>query len=220
MIREYKPEEQGLKILVYGRSGTGKTYSLSTIPDTYRPVVIANIDNKLVAIPQSKTKGIMVSEHIKSAGEYLEFLKYLVEKNIDFKTLVVDSLSLLQQRYGASMASMLEDVQKRLQYYDKLYRGTIELVDRTIANFPNKTIIFTMLEDVDGLTGRYSGEIMLTGKSKVVVPSRFDVIMYSIKTKEGYRWVINSEEYLTKIIPSMSDLPDIIPQDYSLILKN
>ncbi|MCS6955891.1 MAG: ATP-binding protein [Candidatus Calescibacterium sp.] len=217
MIKPFQPEKQSLKILVYGRSGTGKTYSLSTIPDAYRPVIIANVDNKLVSLPSDKTKDFYVSEHIKSVQEYGEFLKSASE--MEFKTLIIDSLSLLQQRHGQSMSSLVEDPQKRLIYYDRLYRHTIQLIDKTIETFPDKTIICTLLEDIDGLTGRYSGELMLTGKSKSVLPSRFDIIMYAKKQKGKYMWVINSDENLTKIVPSMSDLPNEIEQDYSLVLR-
>lgn len=218
MITQFKPEQQSLKILVYGRSGTGKTYSLSTIPDKYRPVIVANVDNKLVSLPPDKTSNFYVSEHIKNLQEYGEFLKEA--QKIEFQTLVIDSLSLLQQRHGQSMSSLVEDPQKRLTYYDRLFRHTIQIVDKTIETFPDKTIIATLLEDIDGLTGKYSGELMLTGKAKSVLPSRFDVIMYAVKSKNRkYEWIINSDEFLTKIVPSMSDLEDKIPQDYSLILK-
>lgn len=216
MIKPYKSEEHKLKILLYGRSGTGKTYSLHTIPEKYKPVLVANVDNKLVSLPD--TKDFYVSEPIKNLQEFGAFLKESAE--FQFETLVVDSFSLLQQRHGQSMTSLLEDPNKRLVYYDKLFRHTIQIIDKIVETFPNKTIIVTLLEDVDGLTGKYSGEIMLTGKAKTVLPSRFDVIMYSVKRKGNkYSWIINSDEFLTKIVPSLAELEDEIPQDYSLILK-
>lgn len=217
MITKLNIEQQPLKILIYGRSGVGKTYSLHTIPSNYRPVLIANVDNKLVSLPNQNLEDFYVSQHIKSLQDYGEFLKEA--QKIEFKTLVIDSMSLLQQRHGQSMSALVEDAQKRLVYYDRLFRHTIQTIDKTIETFPDKTLIVTALEDIDGLTGKYSGELMFTGKAKSVIPSRFDVIMYARKVKNNYQWVINSDENLTKIIPHMQNLDDVIPQDFSLILK-
>jgi Cdc6-like AAA superfamily ATPase len=211
-------ERLSLKICVYGKSGTGKTYSCSTIPEKYS-VVFVNVDNKLASLPEEfrKRSNVFMTEPITTPNEYSAAIREIA--NHKFDVVVIDSFTFVQQRIAEALSSAYEDPQKRLQYYDKLMRQTINALDFTINKLKDKTVIFTLLEDVDGLTGKYNGEIMLTGKAKTLLPSRFDVIMYSFVEKRNYKWRIRSEENLCKIVPHMWHLDDEIPQDYGLIIN-
>jgi hypothetical protein len=217
MIKKPEETQVGLRIAVYGKSGTGKTYSLSTIPDKFSVLVI-NVDNRLFPLIQKirGKKNFYITEQIKDLQDFANVVND-AKNQYQFDIIVIDSFSLLQQKIGAEMASLLDDPAKRLVFYDKLYRKTLHYVDRISEVFSEKILIFTFLEDVDGLTGKFSGEIMLTGKSKPIIPSRFDLILYSCKEKNQYKWVINGE-YMTKGLPGLEDV-DEMPQDYAKLFE-
>ncbi len=220
MIRSIESEKMPIKILVYGKSGTGKTYSLSTLPPSYRPAIVFNIENKLA--PIAGQPGIYTTDLITDASSLKaavqELRDYEEQNKVHFPTVVIDSFTLLQLRLAEAYESLRSNERNRMAYYEKVLQVTMRCVDYLLLEFRDRLVIFTALEDVEGLSGEYSGQISLLGKARALVASRFDTVIYSFIEKGGYYWRLRSDTQPLKTHSPIEE--EVIPQDYALLLKS
>lgn len=214
-MRKFARESIVPSILVYGRSGTGKTYSLATIPDKYLPAYIINVENKLASLYPDEDQ-FYVSEPIVNMDSFKAALRELEVNRDSIKTIIVDSLTYLQNMYALSISSLKDNDRTKFKYFDMVGDFVNKVLDK-IFSFTDKVKIFTCLEDVEGLTNKYSGMIMLQGKSKITVISRFDCVLYSFVDNGRYLW--RTKPYGDIVCKThLVDIDEIIPQDYSLVL--
>lgn len=214
-MRKFARESIVPSILVYGRSGTGKTYSLATIPDKYLPAYIINVENKLASLYPKDENHFYVSEPIVNMDSFKAALREL-EANRDVKTIILDSLTYLQNMYALSISSLKDNDRTKFKYFDMVGDFVNKVLDK-IFSFTDKVKIFTCLEDVEGLTNKYNGMIMLQGKSKITVISRFDCVLYSFVDNGRYLW--RTKPYGDIVCKThLVNIDEIIPQDYSLVL--
>jgi hypothetical protein len=216
-MKKFTRESIVPSILVYGRSGTGKTYSLATIPDKYLPAYIINVENKLASLyPPKDEDYFYVSEPIVNMDSFKAALRELEANRDNVKTIIVDSLTYLQNMYALSISSLKDNDRTKFKYFDMVGDFVNKVLDK-IFSFTDKVKIFTCLEDVEGLTNKYSGMIMLQGKSKITVISRFDSVLYSFVDNGRYLW--RTKPYGDIVCKThLVNIDEIIPQDYSLIL--
>lgn len=215
-MKKFARESITPSILVYGRSGTGKTYSLATIPDRYLPAYIINVENKLASLYPKDENHFYVSEPIVNMDSFKAALRELEANRDNVKTIIVDSLTYLQSMYALSISSLKDNDRTKFKYFDMVGDFVNKVLDK-IFSFTDKVKIFTCLEDVEGLTNKYSGMIMLQGKSKITVISRFDSVLYSFVDNGRYLWRTKPyEDIVCKT--HLVNIDEIIPQDYSLVL--
>lgn len=215
MFRKLETEIYNPKILVYGKSGTGKTTSIETIPNEFFPVLIINIENKIGVI-NSGGRDFIVTPHIKTIDDFERVLSYAEKAKDKFKTVVIDSFTFLQNLYIKSVSHLDTEKDKRM-FYSKIFSYTDGVIDRICKIFSDKVVIITALEDIEGLTNVYNGNPMLVGKSKITIISRFDIVLYSFTSKGEYKWLTHDTD--TKIAKSIRGLDGIIAQDYSILLS-
>lgn len=93
-----------LAVLAYGRSGTGKTTFASTFP---KPMLVLDVREKGTD-SISNVKGVKVGE-IREWSQFEEVYWWLEKGDHDFKTIVIDQLSTLQE---LAMAQAMKDNDK------------------------------------------------------------------------------------------------------------
>lgn len=209
-IHEMKKENKK-KIFIYGKSGSGKTSSLHTLPKEAQPVLIFDVENKLESLLNVVDKDFQAEVFRGSSSELLELLN-----KEQFNTLVIDSFTFLQRRIENKFSNLKNNERTRMQYYDAILDNTIKIVETILSRDMN--IIATCLEEVEGLTGNYSGLPMLTGKIKSLITSFFDYVLYSTVIDKQYVWICNNTDRYPCKVP-YRNFPSIIEQDYTKIWR-
>jgi len=177
-----KPKDlisKNLKILIYGASGTGKTYLAGSVEKG----IVLDLEKGSASV---KNKNIDVVP-IDSAVEFKQVLDEI--KNTDYESVVIDSLT----RYGEMLFVALtqiyterKDSMALWQDFDKYSRQRIE----DILSI-NKNIIVTCLEEQVNDGGILIKHPMYkASKFKFMLPSYFDLVGRLIKDDDGKRQLV------------------------------
>jgi len=198
--------QEKLKIFIYGDSGTGKTYSISTFP---APVYVFDFDRGI------QTLAGLVGEDFeydtyhdpdpRSPRAYLNFRSKVasLRKNCPYETVVLDSVTALGEKaitnYVRSSSGHLDtpmELQDHLKVSDKLGQAFDELlgIPATVVVISHPKII--QVEE----TGELKFLVMQTGnKLPQRVPLYFDEVYRSDKItdrqtrEESYVWQTRSD---------------------------
>ena len=193
-----------LKVLIYGESGTGKTYSISTFPD---PVYIFDFDRgieTLSGITPGEFEYDTYAEGSIQGQPFVQFRKKVAElrKKCPYKTVVLDSVTTLGEKavtsFVRSASGHMEtplELQDHLKISDKLSQALDELlgIQANIVVISHPKVIIT--EE----TGEIKYLVMQTGnKLPQRVPLIFDEI-YKAERKDSaqgepkYTWQTKSD---------------------------
>ncbi len=170
----------GIKAVLYGFAGVGKTVACSTAP---RPIIIS-AESGLLSLADVDMPYIEVKT-VKDIGQAYEFLK----KNGDYNTICLDSISEITE---VVIAEFLKDPEVRdgRQAYAKLAEAMMPMI-RKFRDLIGKNVVFTSKAKrfEDELTGRVVVEPMLPGR---VVPANLpymvDELLYLDVDRRGERF--------------------------------
>jgi hypothetical protein len=173
-----------LKVLTYGKSGTGKTFSLDTLP---KPTFIYSFD------PGGLTS-LRDCQDIEyyEPKDFKDFEKHL-EKEIklsDYQSLAIDSLTTLAeivmcycQNISGKSISKIVKIPTQNDWMTQM--ALVSQVLDHIFNMPLHTVV-TAHEELlkDELSGRIMGVPLITGKLKFKIPLYFSEV-YHARTKKA-----------------------------------
>lgn len=163
-----KRDVHWVKMLVYGRSGIGKTFMCGmTAPN---PIIIS-AEKGLLSLADVDVPTIEV-ESVQDIKDSLAFVK---KNSDDYETVCVDSMSEIAEKLLIEYKKGTKDVR---QAYGKMADDMATIV-RLFRDLPNKHVIFTAKEkkEVDEGTGKVSYVAMIPGKSFAInAPYFFDLV--------------------------------------------
>ena len=183
-----------LNLLVYGRSGVGKTFLCGTAQDHPKtsPVLLLDVEGGTTTLHRRSDIDVI---RVKSTNDIVDNYNILRTQNDGYyKTVVIDSLSELQD------VDMSEIMRKRDREADIAEirewgqnRNHIRKIIRAFRDLEVNTIVTALLDvDKDSQTGAVTYQPALPGKLQVEIPGFLDIVGYYYATvdEEGIKRTI------------------------------
>lgn len=237
LLKERPAQTEHIRFLVYGQSGSGKTYSLRTAKkplfvDSFDPggsVVLSDLIAKGLAVVRSEfeqedPKHPSAFEAWDKAFDELEKAKVMDK----FGTYVLDSATTWGQaclNYVMKKAGRAGGTPQQNDWYPQMV--LMEAGIRRIFALPCD-VIFICHDDVqkDEIIGKLTRAPMLTGKSKTRIPLLFSEIYYSDskRSSKGTEWVWqlqrdNTNQAKSRLCGLAGKALDFVPQNYGALMK-
>lgn len=191
------------RTLLYGEAVSGKTYSLRTIPEKYRPILVIDIDEKSESlygqegITLARVDRYEENERTKKVSPvmYLQAKKILQDAELlsQHKTIVIDSMTLLyaaimeRVRSNNSREEMDATTQPDFGVALNLTLNLTYLLMET-----RKNLVLICHEDKTALTtGVSKGTPALTGQLGILIPRYYGDIIHAVSRNgaKGPEWV-------------------------------
>lgn len=198
---------KGLKVLVYGASGVGKTSLIKTLPD---PIIISSEDG-LLSLADEDIPAI----EIHNEADFRNALKYCRSKDFDYQTVCLDSLTDIAEVILSEHKSLSKDGRQA-------YGMTNDTVFQFIRDFKklNCHVYFTAqqeiveINNVDMTRPNMPGKTLTSG-----LPYFFDEVFWMSSNRKGERTLL-TEQTATKIAKDRSGkLAKEIPADIGLVIS-
>ena len=160
-------QDNGIKCLLHGFSGSGKTYSISTIPGK---VIVLSAEAGLLSLQDFDNLDVIEISSIQELRESYEFLK----NNNDYDTIVLDSLTEIAQQVLAHELSNNKDGRKA---YGEMNEIIIKLV-KAFRDIPKKNVILICQQArIQDSEGRMLYTASMPGKTlSPALPFLFDLV--------------------------------------------
>ncbi len=146
-------EDHGVKCVVYGGAGVGKTRLCATAP---KPIIIS-AESGLLSLKDVDCDYIEISK-LKDLDEAYNYLK----KSDDYETICVDSLSEICE---VVLAELIPGHKDKRQAYGEMAEAIMPMLKR-FRDIPNKNVIFTskLINVEDEESGKVTQELFIPGK--------------------------------------------------------
>lgn len=190
-IKTFKPTDHKIKAVVYGASGSGKTFFAATAP---KPIFAA-AEAGLLSTTSSK-KPVKFVE-IKSVPDLKDLLRYLQSEDHGFETVVIDSISEINE----IIKEGIEKKKGRMQIQDwgdlaRIIKGIL----RGFRDLPMHTIFIAqeLVEKDDQKIQKITP--MLNGKAATEIAYFMDIVGYTLIDEQGEHQILTlpNSKYLTK----------------------
>jgi len=224
----------GLKVLVLGGYGVGKSYFAKTFPE---PIFLLDFDGGAIGYSGTKT---YVPDYFTSRPQPSQLFA-LVERDLDqliseshpegqFKTVVLDSLTTLS-KFAMDLALQKRPVSPDSPPVWNIHYPMVKVfLDRILDKLRQFKGIVVAIGHVEYQKDDVTGEILalpaLTGKLQGYIPAVFDEVYFAdiTQSKDGPQYVIHlspkgfkrARSRLRSVFP---EIPETIPNDFGEIQK-
>jgi phage nucleotide-binding protein len=175
--------QERLKILIFGKSGAGKTTLAGTIEE---PTLIISAESGLLSLADKECDVIELNTddegkllpREKRIDRLMDIYKFLNNSENKYKWIFIDSLTEIGQNLIEKLNVKYPTPDKKLMMWGE-YSQEIRGIIKAFRDLPNYNVVFTCLavEDRDE-NGRLEIGVDLAGKISQQVPQYFDEVLY------------------------------------------
>lgn len=190
-IKQFAPTSHKIKALIYGAAGSGKTVFGGTAKDA----IFASAEGGLLSIADKAPNYV----NIKSLGDLKEFYAYMATKPHNFKTVIIDSITEINEIIKADIERKTGR-NMQLQDWGVLAKEIAKIL-RMFRDLPLNVIFISQEVKEDAAEGEL-GKILpsLNGKAATNIAYFMDIVGYIFVDKNGDRKIItgSNQRLLTK----------------------
>lgn len=193
-------EGHGIKAILYGASGAGKTSQVKTLVQSgFKPIIISaesgllslhGTDVDLIDISRNdKDEVIEPSKRFERLGEAY---KFLAEGKHNYDTIILDSLTEINQCLMDYLRVKYPDSKDTL----KMYGDNAVMMSKVIKGFRDLkyNVVLIALDSIEkDETGKRFITVDLIGKVAANVPPLFDEVLYLFIDEEGGRKILTTK---------------------------
>lgn len=210
--------DHGIKVLVYGRSGAGKTRLMTTLP--IAEVFVISAEAGLLSVRQWNIKGAKV----KTVDDLSELYEWFLHNPIarQFKTIYIDSLTEIGEVILNNAKALAKDPR---QAYGELIEK-VTMVIKLFRDLPGYNVVMTAKQEShkDEVTQMTSyGPTMPGNKMGQALPYLFDEVLRLgvAKTTEGkeYRFLQCAPDLQYEAKDRSGALDSLEPPDLGLLFS-
>jgi len=211
-------EITGLNILLYGDSGTGKTWFCGTAP---KPIVL-DFDGGIITL-RDKDIPYVPREEMSTWKKAMKVIDEAMEAK-EFETIVIDSFTVLSMLCMEFILKQNGVDTPRLSDYGQQIRLLQGLIDTLTSGYPEKNLIVVChAEPVQDEFGRIDIRPLVVGKFSSRISLFFDEVYYSTVVKKGMgskakeEFILKTKKGSNFVAKSRLNLPPELPNDWSAI---
>lgn len=213
-IKEFSPTSHKIKAVIYGASGAGKTYFAATAP---APIFASAEAGLLSTVSHKKKIDPVKYVEVKKVEDLRELLSYLQKGEHKFKTVVIDSISEINEiiKEGIERKRGSAMIQKDWGDLFKVIKGIL----RGFRDL-DMHVIFIAQEKAEKDEQKTEKVVpMLNGKAAIEIAYFMDIVAYCYVDKMGENKITAqpSEKLLTKC--RGIELPADAPDDFEEWIK-
>lgn len=189
-IKKFKPQSHKVKAVIYGASGVGKTTFASTAP---KPI-FASAENGLLSIADKWVDFV----EINTLKDLIDLSVYLRDKKHDYETLVIDSISEINDIIKADIEKQTKRAMQ-LQDWGTLARK-IRNILRDFRDLDMHIIFIAQEQNIVDEDKIHKIAPSLNGKAATQIAYFMDIVSYLYIDKTGNRslTVKSNSKLLTK----------------------
>jgi len=227
--------QQPLRAMIYGETGSGKTFSLRTLPEDFFPVLMLDFDRNSEALNGAFPPGAFFIEPIedfkllgskrKPTGykQAKDVITAVVNESLDFapRTIIIDSVTRLYESimdHGLDSSSRGEDAPPQLQDYGTAARLMVLFLRVCIQTGCNLIFLAHEKAYANEVTGIEKGVPALTGQLGDIVPRYFQEILHAKATGSGdkRKWMWDTAPMGKFVARTTRGLPAQVEPDFKV----
>jgi hypothetical protein len=220
-IRKSKDVElSGINLLLYGNSGTGKTWYAGTAP---KPLVL-DFDGGIITL-RNKDIAYIPREEMSTWKKALKVIDEAMESK-EFETIVIDSFTVLSMICMEHVLKFNGVDTARIQDYGQQIRLLQGLIDTLTSNYPDKNlIVICHAEPVQDDFGKIDIRPLVVGKFSSRISLFFDEVYYATVEKKGMgskakeTFILKTRKGSNYVAKSRLQLQAEIENDWSAFAK-
>jgi hypothetical protein len=178
-------EGHGVKLMIYGESGVGKTRSAKSLKDAGFKVVIVSAESGLRSLKGEDIAMIDMTrddsgKELDEAGRISrlkEIFLWLKKGEHDFDTVFLDSLTEVSQAIVAGLKKKYTDAKDTLTVYRVHSEMMIELV-KSFRDLPYNVVLVGLSETEQDPIGRKFQTVSVVGKVSQHLPGLMDTVLH------------------------------------------
>jgi len=212
--------KDNLKVLLYGKSGTGKTRCLGTLP---KPCFVYSFDpgGMLTLRGEDVDYGYFVDGETPAPFKDFEnHLQTFMRDGADYKSVAVDSATMLTEICMDHIIKCAKRTPPPQQHDYLVCMSMLTQITKLFLSM-KKDVVFICHEELvkDELTGGVQGLPLLTGKLRHRLPLMFDECYRTQTRKQGKetKWLWQTQADATYVAKSRLSIENLTEQDFQTL---
>lgn len=193
-------QAHGIKSILYGESGVGKTSQAKTLIDEgFKPIIIS-AESGLLSLAGSNIDVIDISRDDKNQilppekrfERLAEAYNFLLNQKHDYDTIILDSLTEINQCLMDNLRAKYPDSKDTL----KMYGDNAVVMQKMIKKFRDlnyNVVLIALSSNEKDEVGRRFTTMDLVGKVAAGIPALFDTVLYMFVDENLERKILTSK---------------------------